>query len=165
MSRLRTAATKGKLLRNRRKMLPRKRVMVTGAFLACFLIGGPAAQATFTTAATATMTASTYVLEAPAGNKVTAECNPIGNSGKYQLRISVTARGTVSKATNYILKMVSPTGTIQTLDLNADGGTYDSGSSSSAARGKWFYSVEAQYRVPETTNVWTSNAPQLSVTC
>lgn len=130
--------------------------------LACLLAGGPAANATFTSSTTATMTASSHVMAAPAGNTVSTGCSPIGNSGKHRLSISVTSHGTEPRATNYVLKVTDPSGAVKaTIDLTP-GGTFQD---STANGGWWTYSIEAQYRVPGSTNVWTSNGPQASIYC
>ena len=108
------------------------------------------------------MTASAHVLPAPAGNRVTTSCSPIGNSGKHRLAISVTSHGTVPRATHYVLRVKDPSGTVQaSLDLPLASPYQDN----FASGGWWTYSIEAQYRVPGSTNVWTSNAPQVSVYC
>ncbi|WP_461186763.1 hypothetical protein [Arthrobacter sp. Z4-13] len=146
-------------------MPQRERATLIGALLACLLVGGPAAHATFTAAATTAMKASTLALAAPTGNSISANCSPIGQSGKSRLSITVNSHGTVPRATNYVLKLVDPSGAIQTIDLIAGKAIYDSGPSTGVSQGIWKYSIEAQYRVPGTTNVWTSAAAPSPVTC
>ncbi|NSX37179.1 hypothetical protein HTS88_12295 [Pseudarthrobacter oxydans] len=136
--------------------------MPAAAALACLLIGAPAAHAVFTTSSTSAMTASALVLAAPAGNTASTSCSPIGNSGKHRLSISVTSHGTVPRATNYVLRVKDPAGTTQAIVDLTPGGYFQAGA---AAGGWWTYSIEAQYQVPGSTNVWTSTAPQLSVYC
>lgn len=140
----------------------RRGLMPAAALLACLMAGAPAAHAVFTSRASSAMTASAHVLAAPAGNQVTTSCSPIGNSGKHRLAITVTSHGTVPRATNYVLRVKDPSGaTRASIDLTP-GGYFQDGA---AGGGWWTYSIEAQYRVPGTTNAWTSNAPQTSVYC
>jgi hypothetical protein len=110
------------------------------------------------------MTAGTYALAVPTGN-VSANCAQIGGSGKYKLTISVTARGTVPRANDYVLRLVSPSGAVTDIDFSGGNLSYDSGSNTSVARGTWKYSVEAQYKVPDTTNVWSSAATPQIINC
>lgn len=130
--------------------------MFTGALVAGLLVGAPAAHAAFNTTVTATMKTSAHTMAVPVGNTVAASCEPIGGSGKYRLWISVSGHGTVARANNYVLRMVSPSGTVTDTDLKSGSAAYNSGSSSGAEPGTWTYSIEAQYQVPGSTNVWTS---------
>jgi hypothetical protein len=141
--------------------------MFIGTLVAGLILAGPAANATFASAVTATMTAGTHTMAGPTGDRVAASCEPIGNSGKYRLSISVTGHGTVPRATNYILRIEAPGNVITDIPLTNGAGDYEPGASrgEAAGPGEYRYSVEAQYRVPDSTNVWTSAAVQLSVTC
>ncbi|MGM9474219.1 hypothetical protein ACS5PJ_19700 [Pseudarthrobacter sp. YS3] len=139
--------------------------MFTGAFVAGLLVAAPAAHAAFTGSAAATMTSGTHTMAAPAGNDISASCDQIGGSGKYRLKISVISYGAVPRANNYVLRMVSPSGAVTAIDLTSSSTGYDSGPVNGVARGTWKYSVEAQYKVPATTNVWSSTATPLAITC
>lgn len=147
-------------------MQHRGRLIRTGALLACLLTAGPAANAAFSSStARQAMGVSAHVMAAPAGNTVSTSCTAIGNSGKYRLNITVTNHGNVPKATNYILRVADPSGVTQVTRDLTPGATYDSGPSTGVVAGVWKYSIDAQYRVPGTTNIWTSKAPQVSVVC
>lgn len=122
--------------------------------LSCVVFSGPAAHAVFTSSTAGAFTASAYALTSPAGNVINATCTPIGNSGKHRLAITVVSRGSVPKANAYVLIATGPTGQRYTVDLATSSGL----SLDSATGGRWTYSVESQYRVPGTTNAWTSAA-------
>lgn len=129
-----------------------------GLVLLAFLVAaGPAAHAVFTSVVRATgFTVSTHSLAAPVGNVVVATCTPVGNSGKHRLDIVVTSHGNVPKANAYVLVATDPSGQESSPVTLAPGGRY---SSSSAAGGKWTYSVEARFNVPGSTNFWRSSTP------
>ncbi|MDI2036932.1 hypothetical protein PJL15_04075 [Paenarthrobacter nitroguajacolicus] len=135
------------------------------ALAACFLIGAPAAYAAFDTNTTATVLASAYTMTAPTGNSISASCDSVGSSGKYRLRIAITATGTEARANYYVLRLISPTGSVTEIDLVAGAAQYDSGGAQGVARGTWKYSVESQYRVPNSTNVWSSSAVPSTIIC
>ncbi|MEV7660714.1 hypothetical protein [Paenarthrobacter sp. NPDC089316] len=135
------------------------------AVAACFLIGAPAAYGAFDTNTTAAVLASAYTLRAPTGDAMSASCEQVGSSGKYRLRISVTATASEARANFYVLNLVSPNGAVTTVDLVAGAAQYDSGTSPGAARGTWNYSVQSQYRVPNSTNVWSSSATPSTIMC
>jgi hypothetical protein len=154
-------------LKNPGNVQHRRRVTLAGALLACLLIGAPAAHAAFTSSTTASMKASTYVLAAPTVSGQSATCGQVGHSGKWHLLISLTSHGEVTRANGYVIRMVSPTGVVTDWDITSSIQPYDSGTSNTVERGVWKYSVEAQYQVqlPGSTNVWSSTAVPLTITC
>jgi hypothetical protein len=151
-------------LKNRGNVQHRRRVTLAGALLACLLIGAPAAHAAFTSSTAASMKASTYVLAAPTVSGLAATCKEVGGSGKFRLQISLTSYGKVYRANGYVIRMVSPTGIVTDWDITSSIQPYDSGTSNTVERGVWGYSVEAQYRASKT-NVWSSTAVPLTITC
>ena len=135
------------------------------ALAAGLLIGAPAAQAAFTTNAVDAVLASTYTMTAPTGNSVSASCDQVGSSGKYRLRISITATGSDVRANYYVLRLISPTGSVTEVELVAGAAQYDSGGAQGVARGTWKYSIESQYRVPNSTTIWSSSAIPSTIVC
>jgi hypothetical protein len=168
-------------VRNRKSAPHRALIARAGILLCCLLVGGPAAQAAFTGSASAgALTAGAHKLAAPTRD-TTAKCDATGNSGKYRLEIDVFSHGTVPKASHYVLTVVEPNGTKRyTEDLtpaeedkskpagehkSKPAGTVQwSYELKTAGPGQWSYSIDAQYRVPGSTNIWTSDSTQSSVT-
>lgn len=129
--------------------------------LSALFLGVPAAQAAFTARAQSGFMASTLVLASPAFT-VAKDCNPVGSSGKFRPTITVTQYGTVPRANAYALIVKDPSGTVSVVDLAVQ----TSYSSPQVYGGTWTYYVQAQYKVPGTTNVWTSRtAVPASITC
>lgn len=128
--------------------------------LSCIFLAVPAANAAFTASARSGFSASTLVLQSPVAS-MTPSCTAIGGSGKYRLNIAVNSVGSVPRANAYVLLVTDPSGTSYTVDPASSG--Y---SNQSAGPGTWTYFVQAQYRVPGTTNIWKSKtAKPLTISC
>ncbi|GGH91131.1 hypothetical protein ACFFGR_19355 [Arthrobacter liuii] len=129
--------------------------------LSSLFVGVPAAHAAFTASGQSGFRVSALVLQPPVAS-ITASCAGGGSGkGKNRLNIAVSSVGSVPRANAYVLIVTDPSGTSYTVDPASSG--Y---SNQSPALGTWKYYVQAQYRVPGTTNVWKSNtANPLTVVC
>lgn len=153
---------KGKPLHFIRHIGRRGQIMLAGVLAVCLLTGAPAANAVFTRTLNAgTTTVGTYTLASPTGNDVRPLCTTNGNgSGKYKLTLTVVSYGPVAKANNYVMTVKDSTGlVIGTVQLSQTN-TY----TAPGAGSRWTYSIDAQYKVPGTSNVWTS-APNPVTVC
>ncbi|MFB9654916.1 hypothetical protein [Pseudarthrobacter oxydans] len=138
----------------------RGHLLLACSLAACLMAGAPAANAVFTRTLSAGATSvGTYKLASPPGNAVTVTCTPNGNSGKYRLTLTVTSHGTVAKANNYVLVVKDSTGLAASPVTLNPGGSYTAPSPGS----KWTYSIDAQYKVPGTSNAWSSDPNPVSV--
>lgn len=131
----------------------RGQVLLAGLLTACLMAGAPAANAVFTRTLSAGTTAvGTYKLASPTGNVVTVTCTPSGSSGKFRLTITVVSHGLVAKANNYVLVVKDAAGLAASPVTLSPGGTY----TASSPGNNWTYSIDAQYKVPGTSNAWSS---------
>jgi hypothetical protein len=124
---------------------------VLALITSCLLAGVPAAHAAFTASSRGAFSASALKMSSPSAS-TTASCSPIGNSGKHRLDIAVQTYGSVARANAYALIVTDAAGNGIAVDLATSTGFSDG----AAAGGWWTYSVEAQYKVPGSTNVWIS---------
>jgi len=128
--------------------------------LSCLLVGVPSAHAAFSATARSGFTASALVLAAPTAS-ISPDCSPVGNSGKFRPRITVTQYGPVPRANGYVLTVTDPNGQRTIVDLSVSS-TY---SSDQIYGGQWTYAVQSQYRVPGTSNVWASRTDPKTLSC
>ncbi len=129
--------------------------MLTGAVAVCLLAGAPAANAVFSRTVNAGTMSVGARLAVPTGNAVTAFCTLNGSSGKYRVTIAVTGRGTVPRATGYILTVKDSTGAVRyTADLASGVAAW---ASTGAPASGWSYTIDAQYKA-SPTSTWTSTA-------
>lgn len=143
-----------------RRLGRRGQVLFAGLFMACLMAGAPAANAVFTRTLNAgTTSIGSYKLASPAGNTVTVTCTPNGASGKFRLTITVINHGVVAKANNYVLVVKDSTGLAASPVTLNPGGTYTAPSPGN----KWTYSIDAQYKVPGTSYVWSSTPNPVTV--
>ncbi|KIC61153.1 hypothetical protein, partial [Pseudarthrobacter phenanthrenivorans] len=75
--------------------------------------------------------------------------------------ITVVSHGTVAKANGYALTVTDPAKVKSTVNLTL-GNVFTANSTPGSI---WTYSVDAQYRVPGSTNVWNSSPKPVTVTC
>ena len=144
------------------------RIAATAVALAAALAGAPGlAEAAFVATATTNISgqrtsATTLTLAAPTSNVVTPLCalQGGGNSGRYRLTLTVVSHGTVQQANGYALTVydsggikLGSTDLSQSLSYTTTPGT------------SWKYSVDALYKVPNTTNSWSSDSPKITVNC
>lgn len=123
-----------------------------------------AAHAAFTASAAARVTVSTGVLAAPdpAKTAVTATCT--GKNKKHQLDIAVGTFVPVTGANYHSLTITNPAGVIVKFsDLTTTAGR--SYSDSTASAGTWTWEIRGDYRVPNTTNVWTGKTLKGTISC
>lgn len=147
-----------------RRLGRRAQLLLAGVLAACLMVGAPAANAVFTrTLSAGTASVGTHKLASPAGNVVTPVCtlNGNGNSGKFKLTLTVVTYGTVAKANNYVLVVKDSAGVAAAPVTLTPGLVYTAPSPGN----RWTYSIDAQYKVPGTTNTWSSDSNPVAVTC
>jgi hypothetical protein len=132
-----------------------------------FLAVPAAAQASFASGASSSMTATTVLLAAPATSATNVSTGCDSARGSSQLHITVNAFGKVASANYHELKVYFPDGqTAFTGDLSASGGSsYSRTANASVVRGKWTYEIRGYYRIPGTSRTWTGKALTGTVTC
>ena len=145
-----------------RRIGRRGQLLLAGVLAAFLMVGAPAANAVFTRTLNAgTTSIGTYKLSSPAGNEVTVTCTVNGGgSGKFRLTITVVNHGIVAKANNYVLVVKDSSGLAASPVTLTPGGSYTAPSPGSS----WTYSIDAQYKVPGTSYVWSS-APNAVTVC
>lgn len=141
------------------------RLAASAVVLAISLAAGPAiAEAAFVSTTTTNVSgqrtsASTLTLAAPTNNVVTAVC-AVASGGRYRLTLTVVSHGTVSSANGYALAIYNTSGSkVAGTDLS------QSSSATTPPGTSWKYSVDSLYKVPNTSNSWSSNSPRISVSC
>lgn len=129
--------------------------LLAGLIVALFLAATPAmAQAAFKATATAPLSASTYVIPAPASIGGTYSCDttrPFGST------INVTSYGKVARATAYQLTVIAPDGTSQTQSFT--GNTVSMTKASSLRNGTFTYELSA------LVGTWTGSPYRGTYTC
>ena len=129
--------------------------LLAGFVLALFLAATPAmAQAAFRATATAPLSASTYVIPAPASIAGTYSCDttrPFGST------INVTSYGKVPRATAYQLTVIAPDGTSLSQTFTAS--TISMTKPSSLKNGTYTYELSAM------VGTWTGSPYRGTYTC
>lgn len=143
------------------------RVVGVVAFLILAPTLASAANASFTGTSRAATSYSTATLATPdaVSFPVSASCTKLLSA--FHVSISATRAGSVQSANYLEMTVRSPSGALQfTGDLNDPlQRTYAAVTSFSAGRGTWTYEVRAKYKVPNSTNVWTSLPLTRTLTC
>jgi hypothetical protein len=145
-----------------RRLLRSFSTLIVG--IALLAVPAVAAHAAFTASAAARVTVSTGILAAPDAAKtaVTATCT--GKNKKHQLGIAVGTFVPVTGANYHSLTIKDPDGVIEkTADLTTTAGR--SYSDPKAATGTWTWEIRGDYRVPNTTNVWTGKTLKGTIYC
>ena len=113
------------------------------------------AQAAFKATASASFTASTYVIPAPASVGGTYSCDTFFKP--YGSTINVTSYGKVARATAYQLTVIAPDGTSQTQSFT--GNTVSMTKASSLRSGTYTYELSA------LVGTWTGSPYRGTYTC
>jgi hypothetical protein len=136
----------------------------------CLILGlalAPAANASYTSTgqAATSYSAATLPMPSAASFPVTASCLKI--TGEYHVAVTVTGTGTVQFANYLELTVRNPGGALQfTGDLSSPAQrAYTTVTSNNAGRGTWTYEIRAKYKVPNSSNVWTSQPLTRTLVC
>ena len=136
----------------------------------CLILGlalAPAANASYTSGAPAATSYSAASIPMPgaASFPVTASCLKI--SGNFHVSITVTSVGTVQYANYLEMTVRNPGAAVQfTGDLSSPAQrAYTTVVSNNAGRGTWTYEIHAKYKVPNSSNIWSSQPLTRALVC
>jgi hypothetical protein len=139
----------------------------TAVLLLLALAGAPsAAVAQFSGTARAAPQYGAASLPAPAAAAtiITIACDRHGND--INATISIAAYGTVPRANYYQITITPPAGPVITADLSQTSGrTFTFALNRKEAVTQWTYQIQAQYKVPGTTNTWYGSTLPGALTC
>jgi hypothetical protein len=136
----------------------------------CLILGlalAPAANASYTSTGHAATSYSAATIPVPSAESfpVTASCLKI--SGDFHVSITATSVGTVQYANYLEMTVRNPGGAVQfTGDLSSPlQRAYTTVASNNAGRGTWTYEIRAKYKVPNSSNSWSSQPLTRTLVC
>jgi hypothetical protein len=135
----------------------------------CLILGlalAPAANASYTSTGHAATgySAATIPMPSAASFPVTASCLKI--SGNFSVSITATSVGTVQYANYLEMTVRNPSNVVQfTGDLSSPPQRAYSTVSNNAGKGTWTYEIRAKYKVPGSSNIWSSQPLTRTLVC